>query len=750
MLVNGSMTALMDASATRLGASESRRIRNLKGEPKRGGDARTRRWRYEQILAETRDPKLAAETLERIINGNDLTDVAYLIRGAICARSVCRVEIRSDDNVVLGYGSGFLVAPGVLMTNNHVINDAALARRSIVWFDYEKDTDGRDKEHVEFSMIDEGQTITVADLDFALVRLAPNDRTGSIPVANYRWLKLSSTPGKTLENEYLTVIQHPAAERKQVCVRENRLLKYEANTVWYQTDTLGGSSGSPVFNQSWQVVALHHMGVPEKDKNGRYRLTDGTWYDPRCDAPVDETRIKWVANEGIRVSAILERLKDQFAGKPLADAVLNAEAPPRGGGLEGMPMGGDGGGGGGTVGGVRYSTANGRVRVLVPVEITMGIAGAGEPAGPQPPQLRGPLDGPPAAPAAARDYSVEEKGNEALTIKTSDYAKRNGFNPQFLGDSAKLKVPLPKPTKNGLAASFTIDGKKTSEIRYWNFSVALHADRKLALFSIGHVDFAQKKKQSGDATWIADSRAKDKQVGREFYKKQGTFESDRTSNPFDQGHLHMQAHATWGESVERANIVGADTFHYPNCAPQFFQYNQGHPDVQAPGDKGTKLWRGLEDFVADRIASAQNKKCVIITGPIFNAPVSKMENGQPKVNLAGKSSPDPTFGGVQIPKMFYKIVCAVKSGELAVSAFVISQEDYIKKIARLKPGANEAFITDFSEALTEAQARVYRVTIPQLERATGLDFGLEGRSQPWFESTRVQEGLIGSWDDLMR
>jgi V8-like Glu-specific endopeptidase len=34
--------------------------------------------------------------------------------------------------------------------------------------------------------------------------------------------------------------------------------------VQYTTDTLPGSSGSPVFNDNWEVVALHHAGGPLK------------------------------------------------------------------------------------------------------------------------------------------------------------------------------------------------------------------------------------------------------------------------------------------------------------------------------------------------------------------------------------------------------------------------------------------------------------------------------------------------------
>ena len=44
-------------------------------------------------------------------------------------------------------------------------------------------------------------------------------------------------------------------------MRENKLIKYTDHTLWYQTDTVAGSSGSPVFNNSWQVAALHHLGA---------------------------------------------------------------------------------------------------------------------------------------------------------------------------------------------------------------------------------------------------------------------------------------------------------------------------------------------------------------------------------------------------------------------------------------------------------------------------------------------------------
>src|SRR5262249_7121721 len=142
-------------------------------------------------------------------------------------------------------------------------------------------------------------------------------------LSNWGWLRLSGQPGKGDLGEYLTIVQHPAGQMKQVCVRENKLLQYMENTVWYMTDTLGGSSGSPAFNRFWQVMALHHSGVPKKDSQGRWLTKDGKVWDES----MDESLVDWIANEGIRISSIVADLKVSMGTHPMVKAVLEA-APP--------------------------------------------------------------------------------------------------------------------------------------------------------------------------------------------------------------------------------------------------------------------------------------------------------------------------------------------------------------------------------------------------------------------------------------
>ena len=70
-----------------------------------------------------------------------------------------------------------------------------------------------------------------------------------------------------------------------------------ATRIRYQTNTEPGSSGSPVFNKDWRVVALHHAGGPTSQP-GTLDVADGAF------------------NQGIPIADIVDDLKSQLAGRP--------------------------------------------------------------------------------------------------------------------------------------------------------------------------------------------------------------------------------------------------------------------------------------------------------------------------------------------------------------------------------------------------------------------------------------------------
>ena len=76
------------------------------------------------------------------------------------------------------------------------------------------------------------------------------------------------------------VVGHPKAGPLQFSLNDSVLLdvcRYE-RLMHYRTPTDPCSSGSPVFNSKWEVVALHHAGsqkAPRLNGPGEYQANEG-------------------------------------------------------------------------------------------------------------------------------------------------------------------------------------------------------------------------------------------------------------------------------------------------------------------------------------------------------------------------------------------------------------------------------------------------------------------------------------------
>jgi endonuclease G len=658
------------------------------------------------------DEAAARVTLERLIGGNDLTGVAYLAMGTRCAHSVCRIRLRDASGSTVGYGTGFLVAPGVLMTNHHVISTARQAGLATAEFDYELDIDGNERPVVRFAILADPEPVVSMPLDFCLAGVSSRSEDGAHGIDEFAWLPLDPTPGKTFVGDYLTIVQHPGGERKQVCVRENKLLRFESaeTTLWYATDTVAGSSGSPVFNQSWQVVALHHSGIPRTDAQGRWLTVDGMPWD----SSMDESRVAWLANEGIRVSWIVGFLQ-QAAASPLSRAVLDAPARKP---IEAAPAVG-------APGAPRMEARDGELRVTIPIEIAVrvGSKSSGLVSSVAPASATGPVS--PGIDTPPQPVVTIPPGLENVTVDQTDYGKRPGFDPAFLG-VGPLAVPLPKRAGGPLPV-----------LKYWNYTVLMNPKRRLAFFSAVNVDANKRPKDAGrdGDRWYFDTRLDEAaQLGPEFYGKQKEFEVSRDQNPFDRGHLTRRLDAQWGATPKQSKRNGDDSFHWANCAPQHWQFNQG-----------AKKWLGLEDYVVSRFASETMRAC-IVNGPVFDAPLSKAgPSGRPIPQIGGKKHKDPVFGDVAIPKLFFKVVACVKDdSSLAVAAFLMSQEEFLVGLDRIQGMPKLA-----NEVLTDAEARFYKVSLADVSKLTGLAFGtLASAEEPGGEESLAVPRPIDSLEEL--
>ena len=263
--------------------------------------------------------------LERVIGKPDFMGINFLELALAVARFVGRVHIRSSPARTVGFGTGFMVSPRLLLTNHHVLRSKADALHSEIEFDYQYDRSGRLLPVVAYGLEPDKFFLTSPSLDYTLVAVRERSVDNRVDLKLYGWTRLIEGQGKAVLGEALNIIQHPKGEAKQLVLRKNELIDLpDENFAHYVADTEPGSSGSPVYNDQWEVVALHHSGVPRM-KNGKYIARDGSVWNGS-----DPDDIDWVANEGIRVSSLVRDIKNQTldtAQRRLRDELLDT-APP--------------------------------------------------------------------------------------------------------------------------------------------------------------------------------------------------------------------------------------------------------------------------------------------------------------------------------------------------------------------------------------------------------------------------------------
>jgi endonuclease G, mitochondrial len=273
-------------------------------------------------------PEEAQRAFEKTIDDLNTQPCWFLTRGSELRRTIGRVHIRDSIRRV-GWGTGFLVAPNLLLTNQHVLDSLETARNSRVEFDFEETFTGEILPSAIFDLDPSTFFVSspaIGGMDYALVavssRARPDSNWATANLAEFGYNILIRETGKILKGELIHCIHHPEGQPRQVTLRENKLVALQdpaLEDVWmhYETDTEGGSSGAPLFNNQWQVVGIHHAGVEKRDNAGNILAIGGDRWKPSMGE-----RLKWwYANEGLRISRFIKDAETQV------EAAVNSTLP---------------------------------------------------------------------------------------------------------------------------------------------------------------------------------------------------------------------------------------------------------------------------------------------------------------------------------------------------------------------------------------------------------------------------------------
>lgn len=233
------------------------------------------------------------QSLEKVLGHERFQGMHWWLTGLDRCRAVARIENTFSDAI----GTGFLVGGKqlspvlpdlVLVTNGHVVpEDLPYDQARVVFHGLTGDSESvrRRFEIVRWWWYQPskapGLDVTLLELDAYPAEVTP------IPLAE----RMPRLGARTPPRAY--VIGHPLGwDTPQFSLQDNLLIDYDDRLVHYRSPTEPGSSGSPVFDGTWSLIAVHHAGGLEMPK-------------------LHEAGGTYPANEGISVAALRAELEQQ-------------------------------------------------------------------------------------------------------------------------------------------------------------------------------------------------------------------------------------------------------------------------------------------------------------------------------------------------------------------------------------------------------------------------------------------------------
>lgn len=528
---------------------------------------------FESIVMRTKRPVLAIKGNETELVFREREDSTTWKARLAAAGGVLRDAIRAVGRVELSngampwVGTGWLVAPDILVTNRHVAKVFVERRGEALSFkpgkgggvvgasvDFLQEIDSDEKLSFRLREILDVEREPGPDMAYFRVEVTGtgalakpivlSDRAPTL-TANAAIIGYPARDSRIPDQDLMTRIYGNVYNKKRLAPGAITALK--GTNVLHDCTTLGGNSGSLLLDlKTGRAVGLHF--------SGSFLTTN---YAVRAD--LVKRRVDELSSGLRRRSSAHTETDRRPAAPPPSRAPRSVErsSPPQGGQT---------------------------VTVTIPLTVTVSL-GAPSNQGHARPQRR--------ALSTAPFVEPDEAAEEATA---ADYADREGYQSEFLG--AAFPVELPTVVR-GRDDVLEVDGSEGGELRYEHFSVVMSKSRRMCFLSAVNID-GETSQRTTRGRWRYDPRIpREAQIKDECYG---------APPKFSRGHMTRREDPAWGDD-ETANRGSGDSMHVTNATPQMQAFN-------AP------IWLALEDHALQH-ARADDMKISVFTGPFFtkNDPV---------------------------------------------------------------------------------------------------------------------------------
>ncbi|MEK1886562.1 MAG: DNA/RNA non-specific endonuclease [Phyllobacterium sp.] len=570
--------------------------------------------------------------------------------------SIGRIELPGNNKYPYG-GTGFVVGDGLLMTNRHVaeIFGRGLGDRKLSFVDGARAAIDfkREQGRPTGPMIDVVRVVMIHPYwDMAI--LAVNGLPDTA-----KPLKLSLSDARDLTGHDIFAIGYPAFDPRNPSAVQNDVMagRYGVKRLQpgelqggmttssfgkmvpaatHDCSTLGGNSGSAILDlDSGEVLGLHFGGLYQKQNYAvpAYELS----------------RDSRVIAAGV-----------QFAGTPSGGANDWSEWWLRADGAELVTHGAEGdqtpkngaSRAAGSATSITVKQPREAGRIVLPLRITISVELDDQQASVIATESAG-IDGPDMTETARAPF------------RDTDFSTRKGYDTHFLNDPrqeailAPVEVAMPQPAD---ASALARTRMGADILHYENFSIRMHAQRRLALITASNVTKAPELKrpepgrdytrrglsglgESDQELWFTDPR-----LDESFQIPDVFFTKDRKA--FDKGHIVRRDDVAWGATYDQLRRANGDTYHVTNCSPQVADFNRAA--------KGHENWGDLENCV---LADAANERLCVFAGPVLN-PSDEVFTG------AGYGGP---VLRAKIPSRYWKVIVSRVADGIAAYGFMLEQ-----------------------------------------------------------------------------